>query len=308
MGGGLTTPEAIRDFVSYAYHEWQPPAPLYLLLVGDANIDYRDYLGTGKVSQIPMFIVNTSNLMLTPSDAPFSTVDGNDKLPDLWVGRLPAATPQAAGTVINKIVGYELRTNPKPTQALFAADNNEPSFEMLSESFITLLPEGITPRRVYLSQGGTTADIQSGISAGALVTTYLGHGSVTNWAGEYLWRSDSVRDDIATLSNNNRLTFVMALNCLNGYFANPMMYSLNESFVVKDGRGAVASFGSSGLGYPIDHEFLGNAVFSELFTRGERILGAATTQARINAYAKGASEEILTSFELIGDPATQLAW
>ena len=41
---GLAAPIAIRDFLSYAYDNWQNPAPQYVLLVGDGSFDYKDNL------------------------------------------------------------------------------------------------------------------------------------------------------------------------------------------------------------------------------------------------------------------------
>ncbi|MFQ5875932.1 MAG: C25 family cysteine peptidase, partial [Dehalococcoidia bacterium] len=36
---GISDPQAIKDFLSYAYGNWQPPAPRYVLLVGDTSFD-----------------------------------------------------------------------------------------------------------------------------------------------------------------------------------------------------------------------------------------------------------------------------
>ena len=41
FGNGLFTPFAIQNFLRYAYHTWQSPAPTYVLLVGDAHYDYK---------------------------------------------------------------------------------------------------------------------------------------------------------------------------------------------------------------------------------------------------------------------------
>ena len=43
---GLKDAQAIKDFLTYAYNNWKTGShPTYVLLVGDANIDYRDDLG-----------------------------------------------------------------------------------------------------------------------------------------------------------------------------------------------------------------------------------------------------------------------
>ena len=42
FGYGLVTPQAVKDFITYAYESWQSPAPQYVLLVGDTSYDYKD--------------------------------------------------------------------------------------------------------------------------------------------------------------------------------------------------------------------------------------------------------------------------
>jgi hypothetical protein len=37
---GIATPEAILDFLAYAYTSWTPPAPQYVLLVGDSTLEW----------------------------------------------------------------------------------------------------------------------------------------------------------------------------------------------------------------------------------------------------------------------------
>ena len=39
---GILNPNAIREFLSYAYNNWQPPAPTYVFLVGDTHIDLKN--------------------------------------------------------------------------------------------------------------------------------------------------------------------------------------------------------------------------------------------------------------------------
>lgn len=90
FGFGEPTPEAVRDFLSYAYHYWKSP-PRYVVLLGDATYDYKDYMSTGVSNQVPPLMVKTSYLWTT-SDPSYASVNGEDLLPDLAIGRLPAAS------------------------------------------------------------------------------------------------------------------------------------------------------------------------------------------------------------------------
>jgi hypothetical protein len=92
--------------LSYAYHHWQAPAPRYVLLLGDATYDFKDYLGTGVRNQVPPAMVRTSYLW-TASDSSYAAVHGEDELPDLAIGRLPAASAEEARAMVAKILEFE---------------------------------------------------------------------------------------------------------------------------------------------------------------------------------------------------------
>ncbi|HMK16536.1 MAG TPA: C25 family cysteine peptidase, partial [Methanomicrobiales archaeon] len=42
---GISSPQAVKDFLAYAYASWQRPAPQYVLLVGDATFDPKGNYG-----------------------------------------------------------------------------------------------------------------------------------------------------------------------------------------------------------------------------------------------------------------------
>ena len=60
---------AIRDFITYAYGNWQGPPVSYLLLVGEANLDVKNYLGASSHFHImPTHLGVTASLGETPSE------------------------------------------------------------------------------------------------------------------------------------------------------------------------------------------------------------------------------------------------
>jgi hypothetical protein len=303
---GIADPRAIKDFLRYAYENWYRPAPSYVLLVGDGTYDYRDYLATGKKSMVPVHLSATPSLGITPDDNWYVAIEGDDVLPEMMVGRIPASGKVMAANMAKKMVNYERAALYNPKEALFAADNGDPFFEAIDENLIARLPARMTPRRVYLgSYPGVkvaTQDLVDTLDRGMMLTTYAGHGDVTHWAGEGLF----VADDVSRLKNGKRLTFVMTLDCLNGFFAHPSYYSVGEAFVAAADRGAIAAFSPSGLSYSSEQEALGEAAFSSIFEKGNRRLGRIATGAKIAAFAQGASEDMVRIFTLLGDPATQL--
>lgn len=303
---GVFDPKAIKDFLSYAYTKWRRPAPGYVLLLGDANTDYRDYFGTGKINQVPTHLSITHVLGLTPDDNWFAAVEGNDPLPEMFIGRISAKDSNSAAQVVEKVIDYETGEASKPSKALFVADNDDPSFEDLDEELIGYLPKSVQAQRVYLADYAqateATQDILSKLNEGMALTTYVGHGHVTIWAAEKIFQSS----DIALLNNDGKLTFAITLDCLNGYFAHPYYYSIGEELTIAPNKGAIASFSPSGSGYFFEHAMLGREIFASIFEGGDRRLGKIATQSKVRAYAKGMPEEGLVMFTLLGDPGTVL--
>ena len=76
-----------------------------MLLVGDASLDPRNYLGLGSFDLVPTKLIDTAFLE-TASDDWFVDFNG-DGLPEMAVGRLPVRTVEEAQIVVSKIVGYE---------------------------------------------------------------------------------------------------------------------------------------------------------------------------------------------------------
>jgi len=314
---GIITPQAIKDFLNFAYYEWGMPS--YVLFLGDANIDARDYSGTGRENFIPTFLYDTPDLQV-PNDNWFFCISGeNDELPDYFSGRITAKSALEAERIINKIVTYDGRRMSSSLEELkrsiFVADDGSSSFPGLNDELASdYFPSDFEKVKIYLEdysqEEDATADLRRNINLGALTVNYVGHGSYDNWAGENIFLSS----DVDSL-NNSVFPFVVCLTCLNGYFASwPRVLwdreiddCFAESFVNAAGKGAVAAFAPTGLGYTWEHRLLGIYLYEMLFQPGENTtLGMMTTQAKIDAYAEGASLEQVQTFMLFGDPVTTL--
>lgn len=317
---GIKDARAIKEFLTYAYNNWNASGhPTYVLLVGDASIDYRDDTGNfskGNVDFVPTYLYQSYTLGDTPTDNWFACVHGSDPIPDMIIGRLCVKTSQDTNNIIEKVKTYEEGTAGLWTKRIILAADQGGEFERVSNKLASLLPEDFTAEKVYLSMYGTvqqaTTDLVNKINAGSLITNYTGHGSVDNWAGEFLFHTpddkDSIpRNDVERLSNGDRLTFVMTLNCLNGFFPNFLdQYSLAEEFVRAQGKGAIACLAPTGLGFTSEHEVLADKIFNGMFNDGDTIAGSVVYSGKINAYNQIASRDILETFTFFGDPATEL--
>jgi hypothetical protein len=313
---GLPDPQAIKDFLIYAYENYTAPRPSYVLLVGDANRDTLNDLGHG-INYIPTYTFHTSKMGETLTDNWFVSVSGEDSLPDMFLGRIPVKTQAELDAVMNKLIRYpQVPLDGWQRNVLFVTDNGR-DFDEVSERLIEEHLADYIPKRVYLGQyandkvEAVTLDIIQAIDAGAVVTNYTGHGSLNLWAEDYIFNFK----DVALLNNPDKLTFVVALNCQNGFFSYSQPFrgtadttdSLAEAFIKADGKGAIGMFASGGLGFNTEHEILANELFGRLFRDKETELGSLTTTAKIAAVINyGISTNYLEMFTLFGDPGLRL--
>ncbi|HEX3086207.1 MAG TPA: C25 family cysteine peptidase, partial [Pyrinomonadaceae bacterium] len=283
---GEHTPQAIRDFMSLAKNTWTR-APSYLLLVGDASYDPRNRLSVGNFDFVPTKLVDTGtplnmSALEAMSDDWLTDFDG-DGIADIAVGRLPVRTVAEANLVVSKIVNY----SPANTgnKALLVADTQGSyffNFEAASDQVATTLPAGMTIQKVYRrlqpSDENARANIIADLNSGQSVTIYSGHGNVDIWGGSIFTGGDA--GALTNLTNGNGLSVVVVMDCLNGYFADPSLKSLAESFLSAPNGGAVASFASSGLTIPIGQHEMGLRMFQLLYSGSPMAIGDASRQAK----------------------------
>ncbi len=309
---GFFDPVAVKNFLKYTHDSWSHPVPEYVLLAGDSNLDYRNYYGTAKKNIVPVYLSNTFELGLTPSDNWFVSFE-NSPLPELYIGRISGSDPETMSDIADKIIRYETSAGYAPEQALFVADDDDPLFEDLNDDLASYLTSAFTANKVYAqyydSLDNVTRNVLSFIDKGMLITNFVGHGDVTRWGAEPFGGGDFILEpgDINRLNNQNKLTFIIALNCLNGYFSQPFEYSLAEEWLMAPDTGAIACVAPSGLSHQWEHELFSEFIFDRIFNEQENSIGAISTESKIDAYLSGASEKVLVSLNLIGDPATKLA-
>ena len=313
FNGGVFNPKAIRDFLSYAYQNWQQPAPTFVLLVGDAHADYQDLRNTGAVNFVPTQIVNTE-MFQALSDTWYAAISGDDVLPDLFIGRLSAQTPQQVNNIVAKVIAYDqLPSNESwNKQVLLIADDDESSFVALSEDLANQLPYYYDIQKVYIKDyppGDPTTTIADRFESGASFINYTGHGEYFRWGKwnneqNFIWGIP----EIQALQNDPRLPIVTVANCLNGYFADSQaVVSVAEEFQRVTTGGAIAVLAPAGFGFPSTHRVFMNAFYEAVFQEDHFAVGAATTTAMVNGLAQNFFlDEIVETYILFGDPATQV--
>ena len=247
FGGGAPSAEAIRDFLAFAFHSWQQPSPRYVLLLGDASFDPRNFTGFDQGAPLPALWAKTSYLW-TASDPAIAAVNGEDLLPDLALGRLPATNLAQAHALVQKVLDWEDAGYDLSGDATLVADNPdlagdfEADIADIAQSF--LAPRE-TPRASSSATLGaaTRPAILDAMNEGLSLLSYVGHGGAAVWASENVLNSF----DPPSLLAQPQQPLMLTMNCLNGYFVQPNLDSLAEAFLKAEGRGTIAAFSPSGL-------------------------------------------------------------
>lgn len=305
FGFGESRPEAVRDFLSYAYHHWKEPAFRYVLLLGDGTYDYKNYLGLNGSNPVPPLLIKTSYLW-TASDPRLAAINGEDELPDLAIGRLPASTRAEARLLVEKIVAYE-RGSRGGSPVVLIADNSDRAGNFAShaeELSREVIPDSEV-KKIYLGELGvptTREAILSAFDDGASLLSYLGHGGIHLWADENLLNIGQV----SSLAAQPDQPLVLTMNCLNGYFHFPYFNSLAEELLKAEGKGAIAAFSPSGLSLDDPAHLYHKLLLEELFHGSHARLGDAVLAAQSAFAEAGAFPELLSIYHLFGDPALRI--
>lgn len=295
---GAPSRDAIKAFFAWTRSNWAS-GPRYVLLVGDASADPRNYLKTGRGDFVPTRLIDTKLLETASDDA---LVDfNNDGLAEISIGRLPAQTLEQAQKMIGKITSYV--PGQSSAGALLVSDHYEGyDFETANDRIRALLPTNMPVGIVNRRERGTAqvrGEIIAGINQGPMIVNYLGHGSVEVWTGSGILRSA----DTPLLTNGQRTPFFVTMTCLNGYFQDVYTESLAEALMKADNGGAVAVWASSGLTEPEGQALMDQQLMRLLFgAEQSQPIGDAVRGAK----AATTDMDVRKTWILFGDPTMRL--
>ncbi len=306
---GIFHPAALRDFLAYAYRYWQPPAPRYVLLIGDAYQDYRNLLNppeTGLRNWAPSQIVLTELLGETSSDTWLANIDPTDPVPELAIGRLPVTNGDALGALIDRIIAYETGPENAASRALLAADDDDNGFMLATRRIAAQLPADINARFIDAAvypPGDPRRDLLGTIAEGIVALHYSGHGDVDRWGH---WRHGIILEYVdVTGMPSPALPYVVTMaNCLSNFFVGPAP-SMGEAFILHGG--ALGVWGATGLGAMPAQTRMMEVFYAALLTDTRQTLGDATLAAFAALPADDpTTHELIATFVLLGDPAMRL--
>ncbi len=319
FSSGLVDPFAIKQFIKYAFENWQSPAPAYVVLLGDMSYNYRNLpLSISRPNFIPSIPHHARVYGQSASDNNFVTVAGTDYKPDLAIGRLSCETLAEANILIDKLMNYPADSDKKWKQNLLLISSGADQFDeqllgfneanlVLDRNY--LVPNGITSRKIfrypnelYPEQAqfkGEGPDIREGFNEGAVFANYYGHG------GGYQWDLVFNNDDIYQLSNGGKLPFISSVTCYTAHFDNQDVFG--EQFNKVPNKGSIGFFGSSGLTYWTVGKYFNEILFGQVFNSRNNIVGKAIQSAKGLLPEGGFYTDQVSLLTLLGDPLLKLA-
>ncbi|MBI5059484.1 T9SS type A sorting domain-containing protein [candidate division KSB1 bacterium] len=242
-----TTTTAIRSFIQNAYETWPEP-PVFVLLVGDVD----------GANPLPGWIIDGFYTATDVTDHPYALVDGDDWLPDLFIGRFSVDSPNELQTIVNKTVQYEsqphepggawrsrmLITGVRSSPGFYQTYNTAwPTLQWIGREF---LGAGYAQIDSVPYPGGSASQINARINAGVSFVAYRGFGSPHDWA-----YPNYTNNDINALNNGAMLPLVMSIVCGGGAFDSEVDPCFGELWLragtPTNFKGAVAFIGPSEL-------------------------------------------------------------
>ncbi len=322
---GSLDPTAIRDFLKFAYENWQLK-PSYVLLLGDGDYDYLNIEKLNK-NFVPVFETAESlyEIQSYPTDDYYARISGNDKRNDIAIGRSNIQTAAEADIVIDKIIKYEtgLEKGLWRNNITLVADDGPQEVGYDDGSMHTSQSENLANKRipkyfdldkiylaayptVYTGLGRRKPEVNkaiiNAINNGTLVINYVGHGNPGVWAHESVFERTA---SIPQLKNPNYF-FLTAATCDFGKYDDPTEQSSTEILMNKKDAGAIAAFSAARVVYSTANAIINDSLYSSLFRSRETgnlpiRIGKAYLLAK-----QFLAQENDEKFHLFGDPAMRL--
>lgn len=298
---GERSPLAIRAFLQGAATHWRRK-PQAVLLVGDASMDPRNYLGFGDLDFVPTRIIETAAFKTASDD--WLTDFQQNGFATIPTGRLPVRTTADVDLLVSKIVSYENGeySGSWNNQALLIADQNiDANFTSAVNSAAATLPASLKSRQ-FLADGVDPVTFRSQIIAalnnGALLVNYNGHGAEQQWSFSDLFDDT----DASALTNGGHLPVYLLMDCLNGLFQDVYAESLAKSLILAPNGGAVAVWASSGFTQEPPQVSMNLAFLHQIAAYPNQPLGRLV----LNAKAGTTDNDVRRTWILFGDPSMKL--
>ncbi len=325
---GIQDVSAIRDFIKYAYDNWQTK-PVYFLLFGKGTYDYKNVEGFGD-NFVPTWQTEESLKLIFGADSYtsddfFARIDAADLIPDLAFGRITARTEEEAINYIDKIIFYESESEKGNWRNLitliaddgYTSDRYEGSEHTAPSETLAnqIVPPSFDLKKIYLAdypvvltgngrrKPAANTDIIQIMNQGTLLVNYIGHGNPELWAHEYVFERSVALPQL----KNDKYFFLCAATCDFGYYDIPNFQSGAEEMLFLKDAGSIATFNSarlvfSGQNHNLNYTLMANLLDYPRDTINLSVpIGYSVFKTKIQHNSVNDQK-----FHLLGDPTIRL--
>ena len=330
FGGGIADISAIRDYLKYAYEQWQIP-PQFVLMFGGASYDYKGILGS-KSSYVPTWESEESlvDIVSYSTDDFFFAFYSNwpSFRPSVVGGRISSRQLSEADVFVSKLIRYDRSSaaDPWKTRIIYVGDDgwttSRDDGTIHSQQAETLAnfytADEIEKIKIYIAEYPTIQTAQGrrkpaayqaiidAINRGAVITNFVGHGNPAVWAHENVF---NVSTSIPQLVNENRLSVFYAATCNFSQFDDPQRLTGSEVLLNKPDGAGIASVSATRKVFSGSNAFFHQNVFARLFTRdgfARLVVERPATAQFLFKSSSGNSDINDQKFVFMGDPAMRL--
>ncbi|REC49372.1 type IX secretion system sortase PorU [Chryseobacterium pennipullorum] len=340
FGSGSKDLTAVRDFVTRL--NTQAGRLKYVFILGDTSYDFKNrvpnntnvvasYQSEHSSDYVASFVTDDYIVMTQPQTASF--IENN--LPNIPVGRIPAANMTEAANMIDKTLAYY---NSLPGQSSpfgewrmrldFVVDDNAenggPFHNVMNNTLASLFEQpGVQTLKEYnvkksyldaftvqsTSGGPRYPQVNQAISnsiGNSLYLFYFGHGGINGWAQERVLTSTEIQNSNNFSNVYSRFPFVSTITCEFTLWDEPSTNSAGEQFIKLKQGGAAAMITSSraiGVDYGRD--------FTDIFTKNIFKLTSDDFEslgyAHLNAKKQKGPNSNHLKVNVLADPAMKLS-
>ncbi|HTX19451.1 MAG TPA: C25 family cysteine peptidase [Bacteroidota bacterium] len=315
FGYGYPTPDAVHLYVRSAFR-WQPPMPSFLVLLGDASYDYKYYEGDSTaVNYVP-------SVGYPVSDVAYALADTITGLPQMNVGRIPVKNVGELSQYRSVYSSYVSSPYDDWNKRFLFFSGGDPTvpgeIDLLKSVQDQIIATVASPAPV----GGITTQfyktinpqsdfgplspqaVADAISSGGVFISYIGHSGTQTW-------DNSIGDPLQLKNSRGRYSLITDFGCSTGKFAEPLITSFSEEFIVGSSASSVDYIGNSSLGFEsiatsLPPRFYSAMLQDTILRVGETHLIAKLRQIAAEGLTT-VNSIMLYNNTLIGDPTVDLA-
>ena len=314
--------ETVKNHILDAYNNWQHP-PTHVLLVGDKGIVpvKNDIVTTG--------IINEGGSICTLfvdfyTDTYYGFTAGNDFVPDILCGRIPANNKIELRNMLKKILAYERKPYmdktawyKKATICCAGLYKSQADTKLFTAGLMMDDGEFNSVDTMFTINGNDVilsplSDVISRLSDGRSFLNYRGEGDTKGWGTN---KYEFLVSDVSKVNNENMITFVTSIGCAVANFGNEDGDCFGEAWLKvgteQKPRGACAFIGPVNNTRTKYNNRIDKGIYTGLFQEGLYTPGSSLLRGLMRMYKDfGTNDTDATiharEYCVLGDPSMHI--